>query len=102
MNSLPLIIFLVLFFIIVVPITVIIIVVVVKGKNQNWKGTITDKLENTKRDFDTNREQTFYTVTIKLDSGKDRKMAVDRDRYNQWNIGDRLEKVKGDMWPKKI
>jgi len=102
MNSLPLILFLVLFFIIVVPITVIIIVVVVKGRNQSWKGTITDKLENTKRDFDTNREETFYTACIKLDTGKDIKMAVDRDRYNDWNVGDKLEKIKGESWPKKV
>lgn len=102
MNSLPLILFLVLFFIIVVPITVIIIVVIIKGRNQSWIGTITDKLENTKRDFDTNKEETFFTVCIKLDSGKDIKMAVDRDRYNNWKVGDKLEKIKGESWPKKI
>lgn len=102
MNSLPAILFGVLFFIIVVPISVLIIVAVIKGRNQSWKGTITDKLENTKRDFDTNKEETFLTVCIKLDSGKDIKMAVDRDRYNNWKVGDKLEKIKGESWPKKI
>ncbi len=102
MSNLPLILFLVLFFIIVVPISVLIIVLVIKNKNQSWKGEIIDKLISNKKDFDTDREETFYTVKIKIDTGKEFNMAVDKNRYDQLNKGDRLEKVKGENSPKKI
>lgn len=102
MNNLALIFFLVLFFIIVVPITLFIIIAVIKGKKQSWKGEITDKYIHTKKDFDTNREETSYIVSIKIDSGREKKMEVDKNRYDEWSKGDRLEKVKGEMWPKKI
>lgn len=102
MSNLPQILFGVLFFVIIVPFTILIIVLVIKGRKQAWKGVIIDKEKREKRDFDTDRLETSYIVVIKLESGREKHMEVDLGRYNEWNVGDKLEKVSGEMWPMKV
>lgn len=102
MDKIPIILFGVLFGIIVIPFSILIITLLIKGKKQAWKGTIIDKERNERRDDDTNRISTYYTIVVKLEDGKEAKIAVDSGRYNQWNVGDKLEKKSGQMWPEKI
>ena len=99
--SFPLILFLVLFGIIIIPFSVLVVIVILKGRNQTWKGTIVDKLENTHTDMD-DHTTTNLVVVVQIDGGREAKVAVDAGRYNAWNVGDRLQKVKKESWPKKI
>jgi len=101
MEAIGLILFLGFLFLIIVPFTILIVVLVVKGKNQAWKGTIVDKLESTHTDMDDHTTTNLIAV-VQIDGGREAKIAVDRNRYNEWEVGDRLEKVKGESWPKKI
>ena len=89
-------------FIFIIPFILLILYLVRKGKKQAWKGEIIDKRSESKRDFDTNRVEVCYKVVIKLESGKEKHMEVDKERYDRWNIGDKLEKKSGELWPEKI
>jgi hypothetical protein len=73
-----------------------------RGRKQAWTGTIVDKLAKNVKDSDRGGTQTFYTIVIKLDSGKQAKIAVNSTRYKEWKVGDRLEKKSGQNWPEKI
>lgn len=90
-----------LFLVVVLPISLIVLLVL-KGKKQSWTGEIINKKVNEKRDFDTDRLETHYIVTIKKDNDKQINLEVDPSRYNLWSIGDKLEKTKGKLWPEKV
>ena len=45
---------------------------------------------------------TNFIVVVQIDNGREAKIAVDKSRYDNWEVGDRLEKVKGESWPQKI
>jgi len=87
--------------VIILPFTVLIISLIIKGRNQAWKGTIVDKLESTNTDMD-DHTTTNFIVVVQIDNGREAKIAVDKSRYDNWEVGDRLEKVKGESWPQKI
>ncbi len=89
-------------FIFIIPFFVLILYLVRKGKKQAWKGEIIDRKVVSKRDFDTNQLEESYKVVIKLESGKEKHMEVDKERYEKWNIGDKLEKKSGELWPEKL
>lgn len=99
----PLIFFLVCCFIIVVPFSILVVFLVMKGKKQAWTGTITDKVYNEKDSDDhPGRKESFYSLNIKTDDGKEIKLGVDRIKYNEYKVGDRLKKESGKLWPVKI
>jgi hypothetical protein len=72
-----------------------------KGKNEGWSGTVIDKLHNTSRDDDDNNVDHFYTLIVKTDK-RERKVAVSSQLYAQFEIGDKIEKPKGALLPKKV
>ena len=100
MEFLGIVMFLGFLLLIVLPFTILIIVLVKKGKDQAWKGTIVDKNDNQVEDD--GRMSTYYYVVVQIDDGKERKIAVDAQRYKEWKVGDRLEKIKGEIWPIKV
>jgi len=102
MESVPIIFFLLCCCIIVVPFSALIIFLIMKTKKQSWSGTITDKQSYETEDFDTNVKSINYYVTVKTDEDKELKLAVDKGRYNDYKVGDRLRKRSGDLWPEKI
>jgi hypothetical protein len=81
-----------------------IIKLVMKGKNEGWKGTITDKSHNSKRGSfeDHHKTEHFYSFTVKMTDGKERKIAVSSQFYGECQIGDTIEKPKGSLFPKKL
>ncbi|MDD3475051.1 MAG: hypothetical protein PHP08_04120 [Candidatus Dojkabacteria bacterium] len=89
------------FFVVLIPIALVIFLIL-KSKKSAWKGEIVGKKELDKEDFDTNEIEHIYKVIVRIDGGRDKHMEVDRDRYEMWNIGDRLEKKSGEMWPEKV
>ena len=100
MNTVGIVLFLGFGLLIILPFTILVIVLVVKGKNQSWRGRIVDKNENEVEDE--GRVSTYYSVTVELEDGKERKIAVDSKKYNEWKVGDQLEKKKGETWPQKV
>ena len=102
MDNLPRILFYLFLFIVVLPVCILFISLFLKGKKQAWKGEIIDKKETSSRDFDTDVLQYNYTIIVKLEDGKERKIAVDKGRYDKWDIGDKIEKKAGEIWPEKI
>ncbi len=73
-----------------------------KTKKQSWSGTITDKKSYETEDFETDVKSMNYYITVKTDEDKEMKLAVDKDRYNDYKVGDRIRKGSGDLWPEKI
>jgi len=89
------------FFVVLIPIAIVIFLIL-KGKKQSWKGVIIDKKDVEKEDFDTNRIEHIYKIVVKLDGSRDKYIEVDREKFDTWNIGDRLEKKSGQMWPEIV
>jgi len=78
-----------------------IVKLIVKGKNESWKGTVINKLHNTKRDDDNRLEHT-YSLTVNMTSGQERHIAVSSEFWNSTKVGDVIEKPKGALYPKKV
>jgi hypothetical protein len=78
--------------------------IIVKTRASAWKGTVTDKLYNTKRDDNDNPHHVsqFYTLVVKTDEGLTRKIAVTKTMYDSCNVGDKLDKPKGALNPVKV
>lgn len=86
----------------ILPFGILIAYLFFKGKKQAWKGEIIDKKITTTEDFDTDREETHFKIIIKLESGRTKYLEVDRTKYDAWEIGDKLEKRSGELWPEKV
>lgn len=73
-----------------------------KTKAASWTGVVIDKNHNTKRDFDTNKIEHFYVLVVKPDDGKrDMKLGVSQQLFDSFEIGDKIKKDSGEMFPKK-
>jgi len=74
-----------------------------KSRNSYWIGTIIDKKMFSKRDFDSNKIENYYTIIVKTDQGREIKIGVSAEDYkSKYEIGGKLEKRKGEFHPKKI
>ena len=78
----------------------IIIKIISKTKTNAWKGEVVDKLYKTQSD-DNDVDRPYYTLVVKTDEGLTRKIAVSRAMYDSCEIGDKMEKPKGALNPKK-
>lgn len=99
---LPIIVFGVVFLILILGFLGLIIKLVKKGKDSFWKGELIDKKYVQGEDFDTGRKEDYYTLIFKTEEGKQIKVGVAREVYDEYKIGDRAEKVKGDFHIKKL
>ncbi len=92
------------FFIPIALAAVFIIRIVLKGKAEGWKGKIIDKSHNSKRGSfeDSKKIEHFYTFKVEMDNGQTRNIAVSSQFYDECEIGDTIEKPKGELFPKKI
>lgn len=79
----------------------LVIKLIMKGKNASWKGVIVDKVHNSKRNED-NKLENFYSLVIKTEVGKEIKLGVSASQFEDYKIGDKLDKIKGDIWPTKV
>jgi len=72
------------------------------AKEDEWEGEVVDKLYKTKtvyqKDEITGRSKKdvsgFYTIVFKTNKGE-RKLAVTKNEFEKWQIGDKARKVKG-------
>ena len=99
---LPIILFFGFFGILIVGFIVLVVYLINKGKNMAWKGTLINKLFNEKRDSESNRMEYFYTLVFKTEEGKELKVGVSREVYDDYKIGDKAKKDKGKLQPEKI
>jgi len=76
---------------------------IMKSKNEEWSGEVVDKKHNTSRDFDDERKiNHFYYLVVKMATGRDRKIGLSQQMWDKFEIGDRINKPKGKLYPEKI
>jgi len=79
-----------------------------KGKAAAWEGVVIDRghvvKEKIKKDgaFKRKKQEDFYHIKVKLDNGEVHAIAVTPEMYEEIQVGDRLRKEKGELWPKKV
>ena len=69
------------------------------AKSDEWEGEVTNKLYNTRRED--NVEHEYYSIVFKTDKGE-RNIAVNKDDYATWKVGDKAKKIKGKFGVEKI
>lgn len=82
----------------VVVVTAIVMFFVNKRKNDEWEGELIKKRSNP-GDMET---QPTYTLVFKIDEGKKKRQQVSLAVYDDWEIGDRAKKEKGEFNPKRV
>jgi len=75
-----------------------------KKKNQMgsfWKGKLVDKEHLEYEDDDSSYTKDLYTLHFETDEGKTLKMNVPKSIFEQYNIGEKVKKKVGVMYPEK-
>jgi hypothetical protein len=98
----PIIIFFVIFASLVIGFLVVVVKLIAKGRKMAWKGTLIDKMHKTRDEDDSNKVNHFYTLVFKTEEGKEIKIGVSREMFDDYKIGDKAEKKSGELWQKKI
>jgi hypothetical protein len=98
----PLIIFFGLFIILIIAFIGFIIRLISKSKNEDWSGVVIDKKINEVEDSDTNITHDYCFLVVKMDSGQERKIGLSRQLWDGFQIGDKLHKPKGKLFPEKV
>lgn len=97
----PLIIFFGIFIILIIVFIGFIIKLVSKSKNEDWYGQVIDKKVNEIED-DNGIARDYYYLVVKMDSGQERKIALSGPLWEKFQIGDKLHKPAGKLFPEKI
>lgn len=85
-------------------ILIIVIIVVVmlwsnKKKNDEWEGDLVKKKLN-RGDMET---RDSYLLVFKTNEGNKKRFNTPSEEFwNEWEVGDRARKVKGEFFPEKI
>ena len=75
--------------------------IIFKTKNTYWKGKVLEKNYVQRREDDKLNE--YFSVKVEPeDGGRIMTVAVSKILYNNIKEGDKLEKPKGSLFPKKI
>jgi len=98
----PIILFFLIFGLLVVGFFALITKLVLKSKNSFWQGTVSDKVHNQKRDYDSKRMQDFYYLVVNTDDGKNMKVGLSAQMWEGFSIGDKIKKDKGKLYPEKV
>jgi hypothetical protein len=93
--------FFVLFGIIIIPFTFLILKLISNAKKSSWSGTVIEKGHNTKRDFDTDRIEHFYFLKVKMEDGNIRNIGLSKEMCDKFEVGDKIKKDSGELYPKK-
>ena len=100
---LPMILFFGVFLILIIGFLLLVAKLLIGAKNSSWTGTVVDKVHNTKRDFeDSHKIEHFYVLVVKTDQGKQMKLGISRELFDQFSVGDKIKKVKGSLLPEKV
>ncbi len=98
----PIVAFFAIFLFLVVGFIVLVIRLVTKSKNEQWSGVVVDKVHKTKKDDETDRIIDYYHLVVKTDQGAERHIGLSRQLWEGYQVGDRLNKPKGSLFPDKI
>jgi hypothetical protein len=99
----PLIIFFGIFALLIFLFLGFIVKLVMKSKNEDWTGVITDKKINKVEDSDNdNITHDYCFLVVKMDTGQERKIGLSRQLWEKFQIGDKLHKPKGKLFPEKV
>ena len=97
----PMIVFFGVFALLIILFLGFIVKLVLKSKNEEWTGEVVDKKVNEIED-DNGIKRDYYYLEVKMEAGRDRKIALSQPMWDGFKIGDRLHKPKGKLWPEKI
>ena len=77
---------------------------ITRSKNVGWQGEVMKKEHNTAPNYDDEtRDDHFYYLVVKMDeTGEERKIGLSEKLWNQFEIGDKIQKPKGKLFPNKI
>ncbi|NLZ24189.1 hypothetical protein GX888_00350 [Candidatus Dojkabacteria bacterium] len=87
--------------------TVIIVIVIIviaffyskKKANEEWKGELIRKRKN----YGDENSVDTYTLVFRTEDGKKKKGKITSLKdFNNWKVGDKAEKKKGEYVPRKI
>ena len=73
-----------------------------KAKNDAWVGEVVDKSHVTKDKDDSNLKEHLYSLKVRMENGETHSIPASTEFFNQVQVGDKLKKEKGSLWPKKI
>jgi hypothetical protein len=98
----PMLIFFIFFTIMVIAFVSLVVKLIFKAKNEEWLGEIVDKKVTEVEDEDSSIPRDYYYLVVRLDSGKERKVALSRERWESFSVGDKILKPKGKLYPEKL
>jgi hypothetical protein len=98
----PLIVFFGFFALMVILFLSLVVNLIFKSKNEEWQGEVVDKQFNTVEDSETGVEHDYYYLVVKTDSGQERKISLSREKWAKFEIGNKIKKPKGKLFPNKI
>lgn len=97
----PMIIFFVIFAILIALFLGFVIKMIFKTKNSYWKGKVLEK-KYVQREEDDKMHEYFSVKVEPEDGGRVMNVAVSKILYNNIKEGDKLEKQKGSLYPRKV
>lgn len=101
---LPIILFFGFFGLLIIGFLFLIFKLLMKGKSASWVGQVMDK-KHIAKDVDDDgfhKTEHYYHLVVKTDEGKTMKVGLAKEKYDEFNIGDKIKKEKGSFFPKKI
>jgi len=97
----PLAFFCCIFGVILIFFILLIVFIIKKTKDNSWIGKVIDKKMTTSRDMDTDMERDYYTLVVETVEGKKKNLGVGQKLYDEFKVGDKIRKDKGELHPKK-
>lgn len=80
----------------------LVVKLILNAKNSSWTGTVIDKKHNVVEDSDTNIKHNYFSLVVDSDKRLGMKVGVSEKLYNEFEVGDKIKKDKGELWPKKV
>jgi hypothetical protein len=89
--------------VVVLPISLI-IKMVLKSKKSSWEGEVIDKKHKATQDFDDDKKinHTYYLIVKMNDGSRNRNVGLSKQIWEKFEIGDKIKKPAGKLYPEKI
>ncbi|MFA6602575.1 MAG: hypothetical protein WCT01_02105 [Candidatus Shapirobacteria bacterium] len=98
----PIILFFGLFLVLILVFLGFVIRLISRSKSESWSGVITDKQHTTSHNSDTDHLDHFYFLVVKQDGGRERKVGLSSQIWDQFSVGDKITKPSGQLFPHKV
>lgn len=73
-----------------------------KRRESAWEGKLVDKKHVEWDDDDSPYTKDLYTLYFETNDGKKVEINVEKNLYEQWEIGNKAKKVSSEPWPQKV